>query len=117
MLEIALVFSVLLTVGLVGLAATILTPGVMTELGLWTLLFGLVAGLPAGFWYHVILYRLLDSKMTVPAKWWWSPVDFHPHLAQDEIARIRPWFVAGGIGFMLSLVGGLTAMAGLLIAG
>jgi len=30
---------------------------------------------------------------------------------------VRPWFRLGGIGFALSLAGGLAAMAGLLLAG
>lgn len=114
--EIALVLLALLTVGLFGLAATLLTPQLMTTVGLWTLLLGLVTGLPTGFWYHVVLYRLLSSKMTLPARWWWSPVGLHPHLAQADLARIKPWFVLGGIGFLLSLAGGLAAMAGLLLS-
>jgi len=30
--------------------------------------------------------------------------------------RIRPWYRLGGIGFVLSVVGGLAAIAGLLMA-
>ncbi len=117
MLEISLVFSALLLVRLLGLFTTLLTPQLMTELGLWTLLLGLAAGIPTGFWYHVVLYRLLARKMAVPAGWWWSPVDFHQQLAREEVALIKPWFLLGGIGFMLSLAGSLAAMAGLLLAG
>jgi hypothetical protein len=117
MLEIALVLSTLLAVGLLGLLTTILTPPLMTELGLWTLVVGLAAGIPTGFWYHVVLYRLLTRKMPVPAGWWWSPVDFHQQLAQEEVALIKPWFFLGGVGFMLSMAGGMAAIAGLLLAG
>ncbi len=117
MLEITLVLSALLAVGLIGLLATIVTPQLMTELGLWTLLVGLGTGLPTGFWYHVLLYRLLARKTTVPAGWWWSPSDLHRQLAREEVARIKPWFLMGGVGFILSLTGGLAAMAGLLLAG
>ncbi|MFM8551783.1 MAG: hypothetical protein ACKOCD_05615 [Nitrospiraceae bacterium] len=113
--EIALVFLALLTVGLLGLAATLLTPHLMTAVGLWTLLLGLVSGIPTGFWYHVVLYRFLSKKIVMPARWWWSPVDLHPHLTQEELAGIKPWFFLGGIGFLLSLAGGLAAMAGLLL--
>lgn len=115
MLEIALVLLALLTVGLLGLATTLLTPQLMTAAGLWTLLLGLVTGIPTGFWYHVILYRLLSKRIVLPARWWWSPVDLHPQLGQEELAKIKPWFVLGGVGFLLSLAGGLAAMAGLLL--
>jgi hypothetical protein len=33
----------------------------------------------------------------------------------QELARLKPWFTVGGIGFILSMVGGLAAMAGLLV--
>lgn len=117
MIEIMLVLTVVVAVGIVGVVATMLSPPLMTELGLWTLLLGLVTGLPTGLWYHVVLYRTLARKMAVPAKWWIAPVELHPHLATEEIARIRPWFMLGGLGFVLSLVGGIAAMAGLLLEG
>jgi hypothetical protein len=115
MLEIALVVSTLLSVALLGVLTTILTPHLMTEVGLWGLAAGLLTGVPTGFWYHVVLYRLLAHRMTMPARWWLSPVTLHPHLTDREAARIRPWFLAGGLGFALSLAGGLAAMAGLLM--
>lgn len=113
--EIALVLLALVTVGLLGLAATLLTPQLMTAVGLWVLLAGLLTGVPTGLWYHVLLYRILSRRMELPDRWWWSPVDLHPHLAQEELAKIKPWFTLGGVGFLLSLAGGLAAMAGLLL--
>lgn len=115
MIEITLVLSAVIAVGIVGVMATIVTPDLMTELGLWTLLLGLVTGVPTGFWYHVVLYRILSRKMAVPPRWWLAPVDLHRHLAGEEFARIRPWFTLGGLGFVLSVAGGIAAMAGLLL--
>lgn len=115
MLEIALVLATLVTVGLLGFLATILTPRLMTAIGLWTLAAGLLVGVPTGFWYHVLLYRILSARIALPQKWWWAPVDLHPHLTQQELARLKPWFTIGGIGFVMSVAGGLAAMAGLLI--
>jgi hypothetical protein len=114
--EIAFVVLALVAVGLMGLATSLLTPHLMIEAGLWILTAGLLAGIPTGLWYHVVLYRLLARKMPLPAKWWWAPVDLHPYLTTEELARIKPWFVIGGVGFMFSLVGGLAAMAGLLLS-
>ena len=115
MIEILLVIAALLAVGLVGLAALILTPQLMTEFGLWTLLVGLLLGLPTGLWYHVVLYRLLACRAVLPERWWMDPVGLHARLRAPDFARIRPWFLLGGIGFLLSLVGGLAAIAGLLL--
>jgi hypothetical protein len=115
MLEIALVLATVVTVGLLGFLATILTPRLMTTIGVVTLAVGLLVGVPTGFWYHVLLYRVLSARMTLPPKWWWAPVDLHPHLTGPELSRLKPWFTVGGVGFALSLVGGLAAMAGLLV--
>jgi hypothetical protein len=115
MLEIALVLATVIAVGILGFLATILTPRLMTTIGLVMLTLGLLVGAPTGFWYHVLLYRVLSPRIALPPKWWWSPVDLHPNLTEQELARLKPWFTIGGIGFVLSLVGGLTAMAGLLV--
>jgi len=117
MIEILLVLSTVLAVGVLGLMTTMLTPHLMTELGLWMLAIGLMTGVPAGFCYHVVLYRALARRVTLPPKWWMAPVALHPQLAQQDRARIKAWFRLGGIGFGLSLAGGLAAMAGLLLAG
>jgi len=117
MIEILLVLSTVVAVGALGLMTTMLTPRLMTELGFWMLMVGLMTGVPAGLWYHVVLYRALAHRMTVPPTWWITPVALHPQLAQEDLDRVRPWFRLGGIGFALSLAGGLAAMAGLLLAG
>ncbi len=117
MIETILVLCAIFAVGLVGLFATMLSPEFMTECGLMALFAGLVTGMPAGLWYHILLYRSL-ARVTkpVPARWWVSPADLHPRLAPEELARIRPWFVLGGIGFLVSVAGGVMAVAGLLLA-
>jgi hypothetical protein len=115
MLEIALVFGTIVTVGILGFLTTIITPRLMTVIGLWTLAAGLLVGVPTGFWYHVLLYRALSPRIELPPKWWWAPVELHPHLTEPELSRLKPWFTIGGVGFILSVVGGLAAMAGLLV--
>ena len=115
MIEILLVLGALVAVGALGVLATVLTPALMTELGLWILLGGLVTGVPAGLWYHVVLYRTLARKMPLPATWWLAPVALHPHLAPHEYTPIKPWFMLGALGFTLSLVGGIAAIAGVLV--
>jgi len=114
MLEIALVLTTIVTVGLLGFLTTIITPRLMTTIGIVMLTLGLFVGVPTGFWYHVLLYRVLSPRVALPPKWWWAPVDLHPLLTEQELARLKPWFTIGGIGFVLSIVGGLAAMAGLL---
>jgi hypothetical protein len=116
MLEITLVLTAVVAVGLVVLLATVLTAPVMIVLALGALLLGLVVGVPTGFWYHVLLYRIVSARIAVPRRWWLSPSALHVHLTGAEQRRIWLWYRLGGIGFVLSVVGGLAAIAGLLMA-
>jgi len=115
MLEFALVFAALLVMALSGVAGAVLTVRVLTGLGLGALIFGLILGVPTGFWYHVVLYRLASAKTHLSNTWWLSPARLHVHLSGAEQQRIRPWYRIGGVGFMLSVAGGLAAIAGLLL--
>lgn len=115
MLELILVLLSLVVIGLIGLLAIVITPPRMVELGLWGLALGLFIGIPAGWWYHVVLYRALAVRMALPPRWWRRPVDLHPLLAPEEYRRVRPWFVAGALGFFLCLTGGVAAITGMLL--
>lgn len=86
----------------------------LTQTGLVIFLIGLLEGVPTGFYYHVVLYRTLKGRGKLPAGWWWSPSRFHVHLAPEEFRVVRKWFFLGGIGFLLCIIGGLMAMAGMI---
>ena len=115
MFEITLVVVAVVAAGLIGFVATIVTPGLVTAIGLGVLLLGLVMGVPTGFWYHVILYRSLSTRIRVPRKWWLAPSALHPRLTEAERRRIKPWYRIGGVGFVLSVIGGLAAIGGVLL--
>ncbi len=85
----------------------------LTELGLFILAAGIIEGIPAGLYYHVILYRLLHHRGHLPPRWWLSPFQYHVHLTETEGRRVRRWFFLGGIGFLLCIIGGLMALSGL----
>ncbi len=115
MLEITLVFVALVAAGLIGFIGVVVTPSLVTAIGLSTLLLGLVMGVPTGVWYHVVLYRCVSPRVPLPRKWWLSPAGLHPHLTAAEQRRIEPWYRIGGVGFVLCLVGGIAAIAGVLL--
>ena len=116
MIEAALVLAAVVSVGVVGLLATVLPPSVLTLFALGILSLGLVVGVPTGFWYHVLLDRIVAARIAVPRRWWLSPSVLHVHLTNAEQRRIWLWYRLGGIGFVLSVAGGLAAIAGLLMA-
>ncbi len=115
MLEIALVLAAVAAVGFAGVMSAIVTPRLMAGIGVGALFLGLVIGLPTGFWYHVILYRVVSARMPFPRRWWLSPSRLHTHLSGAEQSRITPWYLIGGVGFVLSVAGCLTAIVGLLL--
>jgi len=116
MLEVTLVLAAVLALGLAVLLASVLTAPAMIMVAIGALLLGLAVGVPTGFWYHVLLYRIVSARVPVPRKWWLSPSALHVHLTDADRRRIWLWYRLGGIGFVLSVVGGLAAIAGLLMA-
>jgi hypothetical protein len=114
MLEVALVLAVAGALSLFALAAVALGAAALAAIGSAILLLGLAIGTPTGFWYHVVLYRMLAPRIALPPRWWWSPSDLHRHLTDAERRRIEPWYRIGGAGFVLCIAGGLAALAGLL---
>lgn len=115
MIEITLVVAAVVAVAVIGALSATITPGLVAAIGVGTLLLGLAVGVPTGFLYHVILYRCVSAKGAVPPRWWLSPSALHHHLTPAETRRVNPWNRLGGIGFVLCLVGGLAAIAGLLL--
>ena len=113
--EIVFLLAALTGIGLLGYLVTILTPHVFHNIGLVMLLTGLVEGIPTGFWYHVVLRRILIQRGNLPPKWWIHPTRHHGQLTPEEHRRIRLWFVLGGIGYAIAVTGGLAAIVGLLI--
>lgn len=113
MLEFVLVLASLAGIAVIGFITKLITPLIMIEFGLWILAGGLLIGIPAGVWYHVVLYRALKKRMALPAGWWRRPVELHARLTPSEFKPVRPWFVAGAAGFVLCCVGGVAAIAGL----
>ena len=114
--ETTLVLLVIVAIGLVGFLASVFTSTFVTALGLGMLLCGLMIGVPTGFWYHVILYRSVSTRMPLAPQWWLSPSRLHRYLTETEQRRIKPWYRMGGVGFVLSVIGGATAIVALLTA-
>src|SRR5207245_816794 len=104
--EIVFLLAALVGIGLLGYLITIITPQLFSSIGLLMLAAGLAEGIPTGFWYHVVLRRILIERGNLPLKWWIHPTRHHAQLSPDEHRRIRLWFVLGGIGYAIALAGG-----------
>ena len=62
MLELALALVGLVTAGIIALIGHAITAQAAVAIGLVAIALGLAVGLTTGFWYHVMLYRILFGQ-------------------------------------------------------
>lgn len=110
MIEAGLVAIVLLLMGAVSLVSA----GPLVTLGMWLAVVGLVGGTLAGFLYHLRLRAALAARGALPRDWWLRPVRQHALLAPSQLPALQPWFSIGAAGFVVSVVGCVLAMGGVL---
>jgi hypothetical protein len=114
MSETLLVLGVVVALAGMALLAAVVDPDALLRAGAWITLAGLATGVPAGFWYHVALYRALRTHGPLPVRWWLRPVDLHVLLGDSERGPVLRWFVLGGAGFLVVVAGCATLVLGLL---
>lgn len=114
MIETLLVLCTLAALVVGGTASITLPAHYLILGGIGALALGAVVGIPAGIYYHVVLRRLLLMHGPLPERWWLHPVQLHETLSDDEQRRFMPWFYVGGTGFVLTIVGAITAILGFL---
>ena len=109
---------VLLVVVLVagGAAAVSLSWQTVAFAGVACLAAGAVLGIPTGFYYHVKLHALLAPRGLLPRRWWVSPVRYHRHLDPAQRPQVMRWFYAGGVGFVLMMLGCAITFFGVLLS-
>jgi hypothetical protein len=116
MIEALLVFGVVGLLVLLGTSAYVLSIEALLIAGAVCIGVGFAIGLPAGTLYHLKLYRCLAIRGPVPRSFWLRPTSLHSELEATEWRSIAPWFVIGGTGFALIILGCVIAMLGLIRA-
>ena len=114
MIEALWVLGTLVVLVVGGTATVVLPPETLIVGGLIAIGVGTVVGVPAGFYYHVLLRRLLLQRGPLPERWWLHPVKLHDDLTHSERATFMPWFYAGGGGFVLIIAASISVALGLL---
>lgn len=115
MIEAILVFAAVAILSALGIVGPSLDPQQVLVAGAGITILGLLEGVPTGVWYHVALYRTLRVRGPLPERWWVHPVALHPSLRPEERPGVLRWFVAGGIGFVLVVIGCGTVILGVLL--
>lgn len=114
MTETLVVFGVVSALVVLGSLAVMLPIEALAMTGGAFIIGGFLVGLPAGAYYHYVLYRCLAARGKVPSDFIWHPTRFHAQLRADELRRVRPWFFAGALCFGLIMLGSLLCMLGFL---
>jgi hypothetical protein len=113
------------TLIVLGLLIALVVAGWMTILLSWQTivvggaacaLLGLAVGLPTSLYYHLRLHRALHPRGLLPARWWWSPIQYHALLFEGERTGILLWFYAGAFSFGLIVLGCALTGLGLWVA-
>ena len=51
------------------------------------------------------LYRTLRARGPLPERWWLHPVPLHDRLEDAERRAVLRWFLIGGLGFGVIVIG------------
>lgn len=105
MLESLIVVGAVLAIAALGLLGPLVPVTWWLVGGAACTAFGLALGVPTGLWYHVRLRACLRARGELPPRWWVHPVSLHGRLRAHERRGVLGWFVAGGVGFALAMLG------------
>ena len=115
MIETLLVFVGVVLLAAGGLVVHLVPAEWVVQAGWVCTAAGLLLGVPTGFWYHVKLRACLRRTGELPAGWWLRPVAHHGRLDPEEQPGVLVWFLAGGVGFVLTVLGCAGVAAGVLL--
>jgi hypothetical protein len=101
MIEMLIVLAGVVGLGGMALLALSVPPLALAYVCLGMLATGFTVGLPAGFYYHLLLRRELLRLGPLPRRWYVRPFEHHALLDDDALALLRPWWSLGGFGFLL----------------
>lgn len=89
---------------------------ILLSIGLTLILSGLLFGIPAGFYYHVLLFQSRRLMKQDLKKWWLSPQRYHKYLPGEERRVLDRWFWIGAMFFNIAILGCGLVFLGLLKA-
>lgn len=84
--------------------------------GILVIVAGFVLGVPTGAVYHLLLYQALAPRGELPKGWIWRPIRLNEKLKAEERGPIVAWCYAGGLGFVLIVLGILLLGGGVTLA-
>ena len=113
MAELRLVLAPLLTLVGLALVGNYVPLPIVASTALALMGVGLLFGLPAGVYFHVLLRRALARVGDVPRGWYWNPTQHYETLDEQAARPMRFYLVMGALCFGLIVLGLLLSIAAL----
>jgi hypothetical protein len=113
MREIGITGSIVLVIGLTGALYLFPFRGLLLA-GTWMVIGGFAVGLPAGFIYHLQLWRTLKPRGELPAGWVWRPIELNKNLRSYDRVRVLTWCYLGALGFFAIVIGLVVFVMGII---
>lgn len=82
----------------------------LLRVGVWLIVGGTALSVAAGLFYHAALYRCLQPRGALAARWWLAPTRLHAVLTLEEQRRVLPWFLLGAAAFVVVMLGCATVL-------
>lgn len=105
MIEMLLIAGVLAVIGGVTALFALVPWYLLFGAGVGLIGLGLLIGVPTGFWFHVLLRRVMRERGLQVPRWWLRPMSVYEQLSLGDRRRVSAWLYAGGAGFVLAMCG------------
>jgi len=117
MLEALAVVAFVALLGGAGVVVPLVPAQWFVDAGTQAIALGMLFGVPTGLWYHVRLARSLGRAGRLPSRWWLQPVGLHDQIPPADRGGVLRCFYLGGIGFLLTALGCVGVVMGVLLEG
>jgi hypothetical protein len=115
--EAVFVFGLVALLAFAGLVLPLVPPTWVLGASFGLVGIGMLLGVPTGFWYHVKLRAALARHGAPPERWWVRPVSLHGQVDPLDRPGVMRWFVAGGVGFVITVLGCFGIVLGVVLQG
>tara|TARA_B100000315_G_scaffold88389_1_gene81189 strand:- start:17811 stop:18158 length:348 start_codon:yes stop_codon:yes gene_type:complete len=78
---------------------------VILQIGVILIVTGLLFGVPAGCYYHFLLFSRKKQTNFKIKKWWITPHKYHKYFSDGDQRILNKWFFAGAVLCNISLAG------------
>lgn len=114
MREIAITVGLVLAIAALG-AISLVHWRDLFAVGIVLNIVGFAIGVPAGFLYHLFLYRSLRGIVQLPKRWFWNPIRLNSHLKPGDRRHVMSCCYIGAGGFFIIVAGQLLILVSMAI--